>query len=499
MKNSVLCGQQWCCYLTVTFFCFNLILGIGIYSTNGYFKWGQSIQNSSLYIREVVSTQVAGNGLIESLAKQILPSSPTLLHGYVLPYKIYEQQTSAARNLWGLQFWANTVGMKVVEPFYAEHTLSFKSIIAGESTNVMKFSDLYNIDYWNKQSMERNCSELISWESFISNAPRNVILVFTRGYKPNSKNVANGGMLKINENPDAIVGIRNCGNIEFPEAALTYFKQNRFHFVREVCITFNASTPLTFEEYSHHILGQFSSNQVTVIFALWPGIRNNRVNLKGVKITNANSVLIGLLPSKTIVQESKRYLQNLNLTGKYFGVMVRIEKVLISFVTLKGQGSFDEFVNYMLECASDLKQLKEFDKHKNWKRTLAIDLGKFGSIMKQHDKKFIHGINELYVAYFSSIFGDNSWSIKEYESSFIKYLGTDNPVHIAQVQRTVAALSDCLIVVGGKSTFQSVAISFYKNFHPNVEQQCIIEHCYDGYDFDFNAFVQKIREPDNDR
>jgi len=328
-----------------------------IYSTNGYFKWGQSIQNSDIYIREVVNS----NRLMESLTKQILPSSPTLLQGYVLPYAIYEQQTAAARNLWGLQLWADTVGMKVVEPFFTEHRLSFESVVAGASTNKMKFSDLYDMDYWNEQSVERNCSELISWETFLSNAPRNVILVFNRGYKSNSKGVAKGGMLKINDNPDAIVGNRNCGSIEFPEIALTYFKHNRFRFVREVCITFNASTPLTVEEYSRYILGQFSSNQVTVIFAFWPGIRSNRVNLKGVKLTNANTVEIGLLPSKMIVQESKRYLQSLNVTGKYFGVMVRIQKVFIHFVTQKELGSFGEFVNYMLKCASDLKQLKQFD------------------------------------------------------------------------------------------------------------------------------------------
>ena len=486
-------GHQSCCLFAITFLCFNFVLGIVIlYSSDNKFGWRESIHNTGLYIRDALNTGVPNTSMVDSLAKPSVPSSLTHSFGYVLPYGIYEQQTAAARNLWGLQFWANTVGMKVVEPFYTEHRLSFESFITG-TPNPMKFSDLYDIDYWNEQSTQRNCSELVNWENFIINAPKNAILVLNHGFKLRSNSAARGGMLKINDNPDSIVGSRSCaGSTEFPGKALAYFKQHGFHFVREVCITFNASTPMTIEEYSHHVLGHFSSNQVTVIIAFWQGIRSNRVNLKGITLKNANTVEIGLLPSKMIVQESDRYLQKLNLKSKYFGVMVRIEKVFTHFVTIKKQGSFDEFIDYMLECATSLKNLKQFYTHKKWDRTLSIDLGRFGSVnLQRNDKRFIHGMRRLYDAYFSSVFGNEGWTINEFEASFKKYLGTDNPVHIAQVQRTVAARSDCLIIVGGESTFQSVAISFYKNFHPDVEQQCIIHHCYYGYDFDFNAFLQK--------
>ena len=57
--------------------------------------------------------------------EQILPSSTTQSYGYGLPYVIYEQQISSARNLWGLQLWANTVVMKVVESFHMNHQLSY--------------------------------------------------------------------------------------------------------------------------------------------------------------------------------------------------------------------------------------------------------------------------------------------------------------------------------------------------------------------------------------
>jgi len=498
------CGRQSCCYLTTVFLCFNLILGtVLFYSSDNKSGWDQSVLTTSRYIRDTLNKGLLSNSIVDPLTnKQILSLSPNAAHsqGYVLPYTVYEQQTSSARNLWGLQFWANTVGMKVVEPFYMEHRLSFESIINGIS-NPMRFGDIYDVDYWNIQSTKRNCSELVDWENFLSNAPKRVILVLNRGFKPNSRNAQTAGTVKIIDNPDAIVGSRSCdsGNgMEFPNNALTYFKQNGFHFVREVCIMFNSSRPMTVVEYTKHILGHFSPNQVTVIFAFWQGIRSNRVNLKGLTFSNENTVEIGLLPSKTIVQQSKRYLQKLNInskgSSKYFGVMVRIEKVFRSAVVNKKIGNFGTFVNYMVDCATGLKHVKQFNVHKHWRRTLAIDLGRFGSVtFKKYDgnKEITRGLKRIYNAYFSSIFGNYNWTIEEFEDSFKKYLDIDNPMYIAQIQRTIAAMSDCLVLIGGESTFQNVAISFYKNFHPDIKQQCIVKHCYYGANFNLHAFAQE--------
>lgn len=501
MKNVAFCGRRLYCYFAIAFLCLNLSFGILVYySIDHKVEWRQTVLSTGLYIKDALNERLLkNNSMMHSLGKRWLSPSVTQPYGYVLPYAIYEQQTASARNLWGLQFWAKSVDMKVVEPFFAEHTLSFKSVVMGLS-NPMRFGDLYDIDYWNNQSAKHNCSELVKWEDFLSNAPKKVILVLNRGFKPNSRNAANTGMVKMVNNPDAIVGTRSCGsNMEFPENSLTYFKHNGFYFVREVCITFNSSTPMTMEEYSHHILGHFSPNQVTVIFAFWQGIRSNRVNLKGVSLDNSNTVEIGLLPSREIVEESDRYLQKLNLnnnnnqgSNKYFGVMVRIEKVFTNFVVHKKLGSVDKFVDYMLKCAAGLKHLREFDVHKRWRRTLAIDMGKFGSVnFKKHGEEAQHSIQRLYDAYFSSVFNKEDWSIEEFEGSFKKYLDTENPVYIAQIQRTIAARSDCLILVGGQSTFQTVAISFYKNFHPDSKQHCIVKHCYYGHDFDYLGFLQE--------
>ena len=72
-----------------------------------------------------------------------------------------------------------------------------------------------------------------------------------------------------------------------------------------------------------------------------------------------------------------------------------------------------------------------------------------------------------------------------------EYLGIDDPVYVAQIQRTIAAKSDCLVLVGGVSMFQKAAITFHKSLHPNPKEQCIIFHCYFPVNFDTHRFKVK--------
>ena len=138
----------------------------------------------------------------------------------------------------------------------------------------------------------------------------------------------------------------------------------------------------------------------------------------------------------------------------------------------------------MRDCAKNISNLEEIQNNKDWDKTLAIDLGTFGSSgYRSQDKEE----EVLYDGFFKAVYGNN-WTTEEFENSFIKYLGTNNPTYIAQVQRTIAARSDCIVLIGGGSTFQAAAIEFYKNFHPNVKKQCIILHCYLGVNLDLKQF-----------
>ena len=294
-------------------------------------------------------------------------------------------------------------------------------------------------------------------------------------------------MVNSTDDPSKIFGLRNCETVYFNKSAIKYFSDLGFKFVCEVCIKFKYDNPLTMEQFAEHIFGQYKPSEVTVLFALWQGIRRSRINLSGVDLKKANTIQVGLMPSKKIIEESDQYLQQFIPAGnKYFGVMVRVERMILLFSKSR---SFNQVINYMTQCAEQLAGLQQFKDHQEWGRTSATDMGRMGS-KGLLDGCIWHqqycGIDKLFDLFFTSVFGKGGWSIEDYEGSFTQYLNTDitdNPAYVAQLQRTIAARSDCMIMIGGKSNFQTAAITFYKNFHPNVTEQCIIYHCYFGVNF----------------
>jgi len=396
----------------------------------------------------------------------VLPKRATKSQGYVLPYRLYEQQTAATRNLWGLQYWANSVNMKVVEPFVSNNTLNFCPIIEG-ADNPMRFRDLYDINYWNDQTAKHGCAELVAWEDFLLYASKPIILVFTYNFASSP-----AGIFKKVTNIDKIKGDRKCSGAMFPAQALQFFRNHGFQFVRELCIKFDSSTAMSLEQFSQYILGNHSPNSVTIVFALWHGIRKNRDHLNAPEMSNDNTVAVGLLPSIKMKKLSKKYIQKFNPGGgKYFGIMIRVERI---YKAKTKRVDENDVLKYLAECATNLTQYLNI--HPEWSRTLAIDLGQYGSIHYRHiNTKTPEAI--VYEAFFNSVFGNTSVTINEFEDSFKKYLNFDNPVVIAQLQRTIAVISDCLVLVGGGS-FQGGALAMYMKLHPNKKDQCIIKHCF---------------------
>ena len=146
--------------------------------------------------------------------------------------------------------------------------------------------------------------------------------------------------------------------------------------------------------------------------------------------------------------------------------MVRTENIYTRLVNYN-KADPKIFFDYMLECAANLSS-NVFTKHRDWEKTLAIDLGRLGSIKFLKDNFMKNNENEekLYRGFFDGTF-DSHWTINDYERSFKEYLGIDDPVYVAQIQRTIAAKSDCLVLVGSVSMFQKAAITFHKSLHPN--------------------------------
>ena len=469
---------------TAIFCCFVVLCGITYYAYDSYSAYGDPIEShlDDIKLRRRNKEHPNRSSKVPNLEHyesiNIFSQPSRNLQGYVIPYNVYEQQTAGARNLWGLQLWANTVGMKVVEPFINNKTMTFQPIIKRIS-NCMRFSDFYDMEYWNKQCMSKGGAELVPWKEFLSMASKNIIFVQLCGHRLFSCHTE----IKTKANlHDALMSIDSTKR-GISKKAIKYFSNLGFKFVRWVAIEFNETTRMTLQEFSQYIFDQYDVNHVTVMFENWLGICRSRVNLQGIRfVTNSKSICLGLLPSKKVVADSQRYLQHVRHSdGKYFGIMVRVQK---AYSKMQSQNNYKTIngLNFMRDCAKNISNLEEIRNHKDWDKTLAIDLGNFGSYAyRSQDRDKEEKV--LYDDFFKAVYG-NSWTTEEFENSFIKYLGTNNPTYIAQVQRTIAAMSDCIVLIGGGSTFQAAAIEFYKNFHPNVKKQCIIFHCYLGVNLD---------------
>ena len=122
-------------------------------------------------------------------------------------------------------------------------------------------------------------------------------------------------------------------------------------------------------ELSQHILGHYNSSNVTIIFPGWSGICRNKINIQGVSFNVDNTVNIGLLPSKRIVEDSEKYMKKVRPSGgKYFGVMVKTENIYTRFVN-HNKADPKIFFDFMLECAANLSS-SAFTKHREWEKLL---------------------------------------------------------------------------------------------------------------------------------
>jgi len=246
-----------------------------------------------------------------------------------------EQQTAAIRNLYGLQYWASAVNMKVVEPYISNMTFDFLPLVNGDS-NPVAFCDLYDRHFYNRQSSKYGHAELVTWEELLTDSPKNIILVLPCGKGRRHENSTsdfskyNDGLIRIVTNPDMITGTRTNGNIKFPAQAVQFFKDLGFHFMREVSIMFSSTTPMSMQTFTHHVLGSYDPSDVTVIFAFLHRIAKYRDNLK-FDVSNVHIhrkiYTVGSLPSAKMMQLSEQCLKKVDPSGKkYFGIIVKTQK-----------------------------------------------------------------------------------------------------------------------------------------------------------------------------
>ncbi|XP_065916373.1 uncharacterized protein [Dysidea avara] len=394
---------------------------------------------------------------------------PSRSRGYLLAVRIMEQQTTGAKNVLQLGCLALSMGLGVVEP-YAENSFFFYPLSIEQMNLEQSFSD-----YYSSQSVKMNYrhAKFDSWETFLNNAPKQVIFVkITYDRVPFASRAT-------------VVPVDNCHTASNLK---NFMSRNGFILVRCINYIFTNQTghdvKLTDpEEFSSAIFGPYHPSQVNVILGKWKGLgTRTRIPLN----TNCRNIYSRhLMPSEALLSDSSKYIHSYLGNNEFISVMLRTEKVILH--------SDGDNVNYYSKELSDCydKVRKTVDKLQRRYASstplgafVTVDVGLFGTNGDPHYQTGKHmpitsPVYRATIQFMREMYGGSpDWSLEQWEQTFLSVLGDKNDTgYIAGLQRTIATKGTCLIVVGGGS-FQQLSVDLFENFHQEQKQKCLYKVCW---------------------
>ena len=239
---------------------------------------------------------------------------------YALALSYFDQISHAAGRVQSHQCWAAKMGgAKIVEPFVIDTSYLGGLLSDMDASNATRLRDLFDLEHWNRHSIESSLPPLISWEEFLQTATRQVILVRN-----------NWRQLFRNEP-------FRCEARDF-EKLRTFWTQflepHGFQIFKKLCVDLKKRSELT-----KVIVDQNSDIDVTVIIDDWREMVGVRGPSLPYMVTDSNcdksfrgqTVLNWLKPSLKVMNDTDLYISKyLDTDHKYISVMIRWEITLWS-------------------------------------------------------------------------------------------------------------------------------------------------------------------------
>ena len=376
-------------------------------------------------------------------------------HGYLLELNSSDAMTGGAMNVMSIQCMASKLSPKliVVEPFAMNSIFgAFLEVENRESfdrENSVKFSDIYDIDAWNNASDHYHYNRLAPWESFIDDAPRNVILVENQW-------------------------VDDCNLSALVEKFSSFFMTFNFRIVRTVCLNFKKSGAMRAGKFKGIVYGKYAPEQVTVIIDRLPGIGgvnhwNTAVEGRSCGKKQYFGLILDVPSSKRIKRDAEEYIKRYLGSNKDFvSLMIRLEHR----VNARNESSKVVQTKQILQkCHQKLTAVKS---RQNISATfLTLDVGKYGSSEFFLGKRGpMEGIVAEIHNFFDSLY-KGSISYSEWEDSFVEVSGVKFghgvSGYVAVLQKEIAIQGQCIILVGGGS-FQKSAGKLHQLAHQDQKQ-----------------------------
>ena len=389
------------------------------------------------------------------------PLSSNESRGYVLAEDYYEGQTQASRNLQNLQCWAAKYNLLVVEPALAGTHLGTPL----HDHPGFWFRDMFDLEMWNRLSFEKQHSELVARETFLSSAPRDVILVSCKhAYPDEIKETLRKISTSNSPHTPQSQRVQEGCSVNW-KSAKEFLHSNHFHVVRQVCFNFAYGDKLSTKQFKSHLYGSLSPASSTVVFKQWRGM--GRVSSR-VRIHDARCPITGMeeevRPSQQLLLTAASYQETFLGGAPYIAVMARIEKVQIYLKKRKqGLPSLAQCFSKLLAAWRETKQQSRLNT-----TLLAIDMGKFG-------RKGTGEFNTIFKDFFSSLYG-TELTVHGWEDSFENVAHTNVSGYVALLQEVLVAQAKCVVFIGGGS-FQRHTYFLYKQVHRTEPCVKIIREC----------------------
>ena len=438
---------------------FILILALVYLLTLYYYKdWYKPIGKGDL----IESTNFKPTSHLKNNTSPEEPRTTIKSHLHVLASSYYGQQTAASLGLTHLQCWARSYNANVVEPFTRTRKSHLYNPFPRNTYNAdvdLKFGDMIDLESWNRLSREMNYTQLVSWESFLNNAPRKVIVVYM-----------NFGKKQKNETNTLPQNTTDC-LYSSVDLSHDYIEKWKFEIVQEVCLNFmNHGDTLSMDAFANAIFGTYIPSSVTVVFYTWRLLHS--VTFDAYSCDHKVHIEHFAPPSSAARQDAQDYIRKYLNQNKYIALMVRMEKTIVHLLH-KDSNIIEKCYDIIPEYVDRLKNMSGISMV-----FLAIDFGKFGSAsMRQYEKKMAPNFKH----FFHRLFG-NSNSISQWEESFTETARYKSNGYTALVQMWVAVKAEHIIISGGGS-FQNHVTELFMNenkLHSKNNTVRVVRECTAG-------------------
>lgn len=398
-------------------------------------------------------------------------------HRYAISSSYWEQQTNAVLNMFCMQRWANSIGLTVVEPFVCQSELKFpKEVLYNNSlANTLRLRDYIDLDYWNAQTDKSdNILPLETWENFFHHSTKKIVVVIMSHFGAGGTYTND----EINSHP-------NCHKVMsiFYHKHSMLFQSLQFQVVRNVCFSFFEHI-MSVETFNAGLQIE-NEKDVTVWITEWRGVENGRISFTGLgdnefgRTHGGEYKLLSMIHSSDrLLNDSQSYIHQVLGVNfyQYHAVVIRVKPINGYTVEMN--------VQHYNNCATLLENYQKRQKQvfKNHRTFLAIDMGKFGDMVRgdsfdydSQGKYTGHG-KYLFQRYLKIVYGNKT--IDNYDNDFVRVTnGIMDSGYIGALQKTIAVHAERALIVGGRSTFQKVIMQHFSRRHANYRVTTL---CYEA-------------------